>query len=120
MPGPATVAATGAVQAPPPADPAPPGGSGSARWDRPARMVPSVVPGAVMLGVGLVGADRPALSWDEASTADVAQRSVADIWHLAGNIDAVLGSYYFVMHGWTSLAGTTELDLRLPSIVAMA
>jgi mannosyltransferase len=73
-----------------------------------------------MLVVGLIGAGRPALSWDEVTTADVAQRSLADIWRLVQNIDAVLGSYYIVMHGWTSVVGTTELDLRLPSIVAMA
>jgi hypothetical protein len=73
-----------------------------------------------MLVLGLIGAGRPALSWDEATTADVARRSPSDIWHLIQNIDAVVGAYYFFMHGWVRLAGATELDLRLPAIVAMA
>lgn len=73
-----------------------------------------------MSGVGLIGADRPTLSWDEVTTADVAQRSAGEIWDLIDNVDAVFGPYYFFMHGWTSLVGTTEVDLRLPSIVAMA
>jgi mannosyltransferase len=73
-----------------------------------------------MLGLGLAGADRPALSWDEVTTADVAQRSTGEIWHLVQNVDAVFGAYYLLLHGWTALAGTSELDLRLPSIVAMA
>jgi mannosyltransferase len=73
-----------------------------------------------MVCVGLVGAQRPALSWDEVTTADVARRSVGDIWRLLHQIDAVFGPYYLFMHAWTRLAGATELDLRLPSIVAMA
>ncbi len=81
---------------------------------------PSILSGTVMLVLGLVGAGRPVLSWDEVTTADVAQRSPAEIWHLTQNVDAVFGAYYFLMHGWTRLAGTTELDLRLPSVVAMA
>jgi mannosyltransferase len=126
MRGPATVAATTATAAQPsppgplPPDPPPPGGPGRPRRDRLIRLVPSVVPATIMLGAGLTGAGRPALSWDEASTADVAQRSAGEIWHMVQNVDAVFGSYYLVMHWWMSLAGATELDLRLPSIVAMA
>ena len=85
-----------------------------------ARLAPSAVPAALMFGVGLVGAGRPTLSWDEVTTADIARRSVGEIWHLLGNVDAVFGPYYFFMHAWTRLVGTTEVDLRLPSIIAMA
>lgn len=84
------------------------------------RLLPSVLPAVMMLGIALVGAHRPVLSWDEVTTADVARRSPAEIWQLGQNIDAVFGPYYFFMHGWTRVAGTSELDLRLPSIVAMA
>jgi mannosyltransferase len=122
MRGAATVAPTTAsVADPPPPDEAPPVRAAGPPWrDRLLRLVPSVVPGALMLVAGLVGANRPVLSWDEVTTADVARRSPAEIWHLVQNIDAVFGPYYFFMHGWTRLAGTSELDLRLPSIVAMA
>jgi mannosyltransferase len=94
--------------------------AGSPLRDRLIRLAPSTAPGALMLCVGLIGADRPSLSWDEVTTADVAQRSAGQIWQLINNVDAVFGPYYLFMHAWTSLVGTTEVDLRLPSIVAMA
>lgn len=84
------------------------------------RLVPSVVPGVSMLCIGLVAAGRPVLSWDEATTADVSQRSVGQIWNLMLHVDAVFGAYYVFMHAWTSVLGRSELDLRLPSIIAMA
>jgi mannosyltransferase len=73
-----------------------------------------------MLCIGLVGAGRPVLSWDEVTTADVSQRSVAQIGNLVRHVDAVFGAYYLLMHAWTRMVGTSELDLRLPSIIAMA
>ncbi|GAA3958518.1 glycosyltransferase family 39 protein [Actinoplanes auranticolor] len=122
MRGAATVApATVSVADPPPPDEPPPGRVAGPPWrDRLVRLAPSLVPGTLMAVVALAGADRPVLSWDEVTTADVARRSPAEIWQLVQNIDAVFGPYYFLMHGWTRLAGTSELDLRLPSIVAMA
>jgi mannosyltransferase len=85
-----------------------------------ARLAPGLVPGMLMLVGGSVGATRPVLSWDEVSSADVAQRSTAEIWALIQNVDAVLGPYYFLLHAWTSVAGTSVWDLRAPSIAAMA
>jgi mannosyltransferase len=91
------------------------------RWTRwPIHLLPGLVPGLLMVAVALVEASRPVLSWDEVSTIDVARRSPVQIWHLIHSIDAVFGTYYYFMHFWISLAGTTELALRLPSIVAMA
>lgn len=84
------------------------------------RIVPAGVSGALMLGVGLVHAGRPALSWDEVTSAEVASRPVPQILDLLPNLDAVFGFYYLLLHWWTALAGTSETALRLPSIVAMA
>lgn len=84
------------------------------------RLIPSLVPAVLMAGIGLAGAGRPVLSWDEATTADVARRSVGEIWRLLHHVDAVFGPYYLFMHAWTRLVGNSEVDLRLPSIVAMA
>lgn len=95
--------------------------AGGRPWrDRLARLMPGLVPGAVMLVLGLIGAHRPVLSWDEVTTADVARWSPAEIWQLTQHIDAVFGAYYLFMHGWTRVAGESELALRLPSILAMA
>ena len=84
------------------------------------RLLPALVPGALMLCVGLVGAGRPTLSWDEVTSAEVSQRSVGQIWETVQNIDAVFGFYYVFLHFWGDLVGTSELQLRLPSILAMA
>ena len=73
-----------------------------------------------MLTLGLLGCTRSVLSWDEIATADVADRSVGQIWKLAHHIDAVFSPYYVAMHGWTSLFGDSVLSLRLPSVLAMS
>ena len=73
-----------------------------------------------MLAVSLIHAGRPRLSWDEVSTADVVRRSPAEIWHLMQNVDGVFGAYYALMHYWTALFGDSEIQLRVPSILAMA
>lgn len=90
------------------------------RMTWPARLGPALGPGLLMFVISLVGAGRPVLSWDEIATADVASRTPAQIWHMVHLIDGVFGPYYLFEHYWTSIAGSTELDLRLPSMVAMA
>ncbi|HWS32096.1 MAG TPA: glycosyltransferase family 39 protein [Actinoplanes sp.] len=84
------------------------------------RILPAGLTGALMIGVGLIHAGRPALSWDEVTSAEVASRSVPQILDLIPRLDAVFGFYYLLLHWWTALAGTSETALRLPSIVAMA
>jgi mannosyltransferase len=93
-----------------------PGVRRAIRW----RVVPALLPGVLMLGLGVVDVTRPVLSWDEIATADVAGRPVAQIWRLVHHIDGVFGPYYLFMHGWTGLVGDSVFDLRFPSIVAMA
>ncbi|MEV0895558.1 glycosyltransferase family 39 protein [Actinoplanes sp. NPDC049802] len=84
------------------------------------RILPSAVPGALILGIALIHAGRPTLSWDEVTSAEMASRSVPQILATVPNIDAVFGAYYLLLHWWTGVAGTSEMALRLPSIVAMA
>ncbi|GAA2569295.1 hypothetical protein GCM10010435_49030 [Winogradskya consettensis] len=91
---------------------------GERAW--PGRIVPVAVPGLGMLALGLAGATRSMLSWDEIATVDVARRSVPQIWRLMQHIDGVFGPYYLLMHFWTGIAGRGVLEVRLPSIVAMA
>ncbi|MEU4162458.1 glycosyltransferase family 39 protein [Actinoplanes sp. NPDC026670] len=80
----------------------------------------AVLPGLLMLAIALIGAGRPVLSWDEVTSAEVASRSVPQILDLIPNLDAVFGPYYLFLHFWTAVAGTGEIILRLPSIIAMA
>ncbi|MFD6905991.1 hypothetical protein [Streptomyces sp. NPDC060077] len=72
------------------------------------------------LALGLWGLSRQHSVWrDEAATWQVAQRSVTDIWHMLGQVDAVHGLYYLVMHGLFTCFGPSTTTLRLPSVLAM-
>ena len=75
-----------------------------------------VIPGVVMLGLGLWGLDRGTMWRDEAATMLVATRSLPEIRHVLGNIDAVHGLYYVLIH--FVLAGQPDAFLmRLPSVL---
>ena len=64
------------------------------------------------------------LSWnpsywgDEAATVMSAQRPLASLWLMLGQVDAVHGLYYFGMHFWIRLFGASEFAVRLPSALA--
>ncbi|MFJ7074821.1 glycosyltransferase family 39 protein [Streptomyces sp. NPDC098781] len=73
------------------------------------------------LALGLWGLSRQHSVWrDEAATWQVARRSTEDIWHMLGQVDAVHGLYYLLMHGVFSVFGAGTTSLRLPSVLAMA
>lgn len=73
------------------------------------------------LALGLWGLSRQHTLWrDEAATWQVAQRPVADIWHMLGQVDAVHGFYYLLMHGLFACFGSGTTTLRLPSVLAMS
>ncbi|MFJ7264593.1 hypothetical protein ACIQV2_31070 [Streptomyces globosus] len=72
-------------------------------------------------GLGLWGLSRQDSVWrDEAATWQVAGRSAADIWAMLGNVDAVHGLYYLLMHGLFEVFGPGTATLRLPSVLAVA
>ncbi|MBZ4017853.1 glycosyltransferase family 39 protein, partial [Streptomyces purpurogeneiscleroticus] len=84
---------------------------------RRATLVAVLVPCVVMLALGLWGLDRGTLWRDEAATAQVAGRSLPQLWQLLGTADAVHGLYYALMHGVRALLGGGETALRLPSVL---
>ncbi|WP_329128128.1 glycosyltransferase family 39 protein [Streptomyces sp. NBC_01465] len=70
--------------------------------------------------LGLWGLSRRGSVWrDEAATWQVAERSTPEIWHTMGNVDAVHGGYYLLMHGVFECFGAGVATLRMPSVVAM-
>jgi len=77
-------------------------------------------PAVLTLAVCLYGADRPLLWDDELATWNAAERSPGEIFHLLGNLDAVIGAYYLLIHFWTGAFGHSLLALRVPSALAMA
>ncbi|WP_411075582.1 hypothetical protein [Streptomyces sp. cmx-4-7] len=79
------------------------------------------VPVLWTLALGLWGLSRQHSVWrDEAATWQVARRSVADIWHMLGQVDVVHGLYYLLMHGLFACFGASTTVLRLPSVLATA
>ncbi|MFI6012025.1 hypothetical protein ACIBAG_24950 [Streptomyces sp. NPDC051243] len=73
------------------------------------------------VALGLWGLSRQHSLWrDEAATWQVARRSAGEIWHMLGQVDAVHGLYYLLMHGLFECFGAGIATLRLPSVLAMA
>ncbi|HET6242446.1 MAG TPA: hypothetical protein VFD99_10730, partial [Arthrobacter sp.] len=80
-----------------------------------------LIPMMWTIALGLWGLSRHHSVWrDEAATWQVAQRSAADIWHMLGQVDAVHGLYYLLMHGLFECFGPSTTTLRLPSVLAVA
>jgi mannosyltransferase len=69
----------------------------------------------------MAGAGRPSFWYDEAATISAAySRSLHQLWPMLGNVDAVHGLYYLLMHGWFQVAPPTEFWSRAPSGLAVA
>ncbi|MFF1408684.1 hypothetical protein ACFVX6_02620 [Streptomyces sp. NPDC058289] len=80
-----------------------------------------LVPVLWTLSLGMWGLSRQNSVWrDEAATWQVAERSPGEIWHLLGNVDAVHGLYYLLMHLLFEVFGASTTTLRLPSVLAVA
>ena len=68
----------------------------------------------------LAGAGRPSFWYDEAATISAAySRSLPQLWRMLGNVDAVHGLYYLLMHGWFRIFPPTEFWSRAPSGLAV-
>jgi mannosyltransferase len=77
-----------------------------------------LIPAATMVVLGLWDLGRRGQWGDEAATWSAARRTPGELWQLLGNIDAMHGLYYFLMHGVLSLRAD-EVMLRLPSVLGM-
>ncbi|PKT72022.1 hypothetical protein CW362_15530, partial [Streptomyces populi] len=80
-----------------------------------------LIPPLWTLALGMWGLSRQHSLWrDEAATWQVARRPTSEIWHMLGQVDAVHGLYYLLMHGLFECFGPGTTTLRLPSVLAMA
>lgn len=85
----------------------------------PAALDPLVV-GILAAAISLGGAARPSFWYDEAATISASySRSLGQLWHMLGNVDAVHGLYYVLMHGWFHIVPPTEFWSRAPSGLAV-
>jgi len=78
-----------------------------------------ILPPLAMLGVLLWQIRTPSFWRDEAATLAAIHRPFGDLVRMLGNIDAVHGAYYMIIWVIARLAGTSELAMRLPSVIAM-
>jgi len=85
----------------------------------PAALDPLIV-GALAAAVGLAGAARPSLWYDEAATISASySRSLDQLWQMVRHVDAVHALYYLLMHGWFTIFPPTEFWSRAPSGLAV-
>ncbi len=85
----------------------------------PAALDPLIV-AVLAAALSLGGAGRPSFWYDEAATISASySRSLAQLWRMLGNVDAVHGLYYALMHGWFQIFPPTEFWSRAPSGLAI-
>jgi mannosyltransferase len=79
-----------------------------------------LIVGVLGAAVSLAGAGRPSFWYDEAATISASySRSLAQLWQMLSNVDAVEGLYYVLMHGWFKIFPPTEFWSRVPSGLAV-
>ncbi|MFG2995975.1 hypothetical protein [Streptomyces sp. NPDC048340] len=84
------------------------------------------LPPLAAVALGLWGLERGGSMWrDESVTWQAAHRPLGGLWELLGQVDAVHGLYYLLMHGVFAVWDTGAADgglwaLRLPSVAATA
>lgn len=79
-----------------------------------------VVPGLIAFCLALWGAGALSFDRDEAITVSLARRSVPNILRVLPRFDIVHGLYYLTQHFVASALGTSEVALRIPSIIGTA
>ncbi|WP_420668764.1 hypothetical protein, partial [Mesorhizobium japonicum] len=83
------------------------------------RWVRASLLGLVGALVGWAGTAVPSYEGDEAASIMSAERTLPNLFAMAGNVDAVHTAYYLFLHGWIRLFGTSELATRAPSAIAV-
>jgi mannosyltransferase len=86
----------------------------------PQAVLDPLIVGVLAAIVSLAGGGRPSFWYDEAATISATySRSLAQLWQMLGNVDAVEGLYYVLMHSWFTIFPPTEFWSRVPSGLAI-
>ncbi|WP_186403626.1 glycosyltransferase family 39 protein [[Actinomadura] parvosata] len=75
-------------------------------------------PAALAGALGLWRIDGPSYWADEGVSVSIASRPLADLPAILAHMDLVHGLYYVLLHLVASIAGTDEIAMRLPSVLA--
>lgn len=73
----------------------------------------------VGLSTSVAGITSASVWYDEAATITASTRSWAQLFDMAGTVDAVHAAYYVLMHVVFDIFGYSPLTLRLPSAIAV-
>ncbi len=118
-----------------PEQPVPAEGTGPQAWtptadDLPAEPEPLTNPRLTLLawlipvlvtgGIGGWNLAKPGLGEDELVTWGMVSVGWTSFTEVMAKVDATLAPYYLLMRGWTALVGSTDLLLRLPSVIFAA
>ena len=60
----------------------------------------------------------PSFWGDEAASIMSAERPLPSLFRMLGNVDAVHGTYYLMLHFWIEVFGASPLSVRFPSAIA--
>lgn len=77
------------------------------------------LPAMATLVLAMYRIGEPLLGRDELTSWDMSGRSVGQVLATVQRVDGVLGTYYLILHAWTSVFGDSALSLRTPSALAM-
>lgn len=91
-----------------------------ARRRLPASVFVVTFSGLVAFCLGLWGVGAMSFDRDEAITVSAAGRSVPEIFRVLRHFDVVHGLYYLTQHFVAASLGTSEIALRMPSIIGTA
>ncbi len=72
---------------------------------------------AVLLSA--LGSWIPSLWGDEVTSVLSSQRSFSSLFSMLGNVDAVHGTYYVLLHFWVDVFGPSAFSVRFPSAIAV-
>jgi mannosyltransferase len=70
-------------------------------------------------GLSVAGSWIPSFWGDEAASLMSAQRPLPSLFTMLGNVDAVHGTYYLLLHFWIDAFGASPFSARLPSALAV-
>ena len=83
------------------------------------RAAAPVLVGLLAFAISAIGIGIPSVWYDEAATITATTRSWPQLWAMLGNVDAVHGAYYVLMHLVVDAVGYSPLALRMPSALAV-
>ncbi|PYY49545.1 glycosyltransferase family 39 protein [Curtobacterium sp. MCBD17_023] len=86
---------------------------------RPPLAVIAVAIGAIALALNAAAIGRPSLWYDESATRIAVLSTATDFSRMLREVDLVHAAYYGLLRGWSDLAGTSLVALRLPSALAV-